>query len=137
MVEMSRHLAVHRDPCAAAAAQFLLAALLTLPLGAAWGDLSWEGAAAAAPELAMLGAVVTAGAFGAQAVALRFTTSGHAAVILSAESAFGAVAAALVLGERMTPVQAVGAALVLGAILALARAATRAERAAERAAARA
>ena len=73
----------------------------------------------AAPELAVLGVFSTAAAFGIQTIAQRFTSASHAAVIVSAESVFGAIGAAMFLGERLSSVGALGAAIVLGAIILL------------------
>ena len=98
-----------------ATTQFALTAVLLLPVGVLRG-LSPAAAWAAGPELLVLGVFSTALAFGIQTVAQRFTSAGHAAVVVSAESVFGATAAAVVLGERVTPAGAAGGLLVLAAI---------------------
>jgi len=116
MVELGRHMQIHGAPVTAAAAQFLAAAVITLPLGALRGNLSLAAISDAGPELAVLGIFSTAAAFGIQTIAQRFTSASHAAVIVSAESVFGAIGAAIFLGERLSPVGAVGAAVVLGSI---------------------
>ncbi|MBZ9964471.1 DMT family transporter [Mesorhizobium sp. B292B1B] len=120
-VELGRHMQAHARPFTAAAAQFLGAAVFALPLGAMHGNLSLAAAFAAGPELAILGVFSTAIAFGIQTVALRFTPASHAAVIVSAESVFGALGAAIFLGERSSWPGALGAAIILGAILSVAR----------------
>ncbi|WP_288142111.1 EamA family transporter [Mesorhizobium sp.] len=51
-----------------------------------------------------------------QTIAQRFTSASHAAVIVSAESVFGAVGAAIFLGERLSPTGAAGAAVIFGSI---------------------
>jgi drug/metabolite transporter (DMT)-like permease len=84
------------------------------------GNLSLAAAFAAGPELAVLGVFSTAIAFGIQIAAQRFTPASHAAVIVSAESVFGALGAAIFLGERNSPAGALGAAIILGAILSVA-----------------
>lgn len=53
--------------------------------------------------------------------------AGHAAVIVSAESVFGAVGAAIFLGERLTPTGAVGTAVVFGSITLLSLTTNRSE----------
>lgn len=121
MVELNRHLRRYGDVGVATCAQFLAAASVTLPLGAAAGTLSVPAVIAAGPELLFLGLFSTAIGFGIQTAALRFTTSSHAAVVVSAESVFGALGGALVLGERVSPAGAVGATLVLAAIMMLAQ----------------
>jgi drug/metabolite transporter (DMT)-like permease len=120
MVELGRHMQTFGRPLATAAAQFAGSALLLLPLGFVFGDLSLPGIRAAAPELAILGIFSTALAFGLQTVAQRFTSASHAAVIVSAESVFGAAGAAVLIGERISPIGAAGAVVVLAAIVYLA-----------------
>ena len=120
MVELGRHMQAHGDAWLAAFAQFLLAAAMMLPLGVAEGSLSVGAILAAAPELAVLGMFSTAVAFGLQIVAQRHTSASHAAVIVSAESVFGAMGGALFLGEQLPATTTMGAAIVLTAILLLA-----------------
>ncbi|MFC3323234.1 DMT family transporter [Mesorhizobium cantuariense] len=119
-VELGRHMQAYARPFTAAATQFLGAAAFALPLGAMQGNLSLAAAFAAGPELAILGVFSTAIAFGIQTVALRFTPASHAAVIVSAESVFGALGAAIFLGERSSSASALGAGIILGAILSVA-----------------
>lgn len=119
-VELGRHMQAHARPLTAAAAQFLGVAAFALPLGAVHGNLSFTAASEAAPELLVLGVFSTALAFGILIAALRFTSASHAAVIVSAESVFGAMAAAIFLGERSSAVGALGAAIILGSILSVA-----------------
>ncbi|AZO67293.1 MULTISPECIES: DMT family transporter [unclassified Mesorhizobium] len=116
MVELGRHMQTHGAPVATAAAQFLGAAVITLPFGALQGNLSLAAVSDAGPELAVLGIFSTGAAFGIQTIAQRFTSASHAAVIVSAESVFGAIGAAIFLGERLSPVGAVGAAVVFASI---------------------
>lgn len=120
MIELGRHMQTFGNPVRTACTQFLVTAALALPIGALWGSLSASAALAAAPELLVLGAGSTALAFGLQTVALRYTPASHAAVIVSAEGVFGAMAAALFLGERMSVTAFFGAALMLAAIIHLA-----------------
>jgi drug/metabolite transporter (DMT)-like permease len=120
MVELGRHMSRHGGAASTAIVQFLACALVMLPLGATSGNLSLHGLWAAAPELAMLGIFSTAVAFGIQTAAQRFTPASHAAVIVSGESVFGAAGGALFLGESLSPPAALGAALVLSAIVYLA-----------------
>ena len=55
-------------------------------------------------------------AFTLQIVAQRYAPPAEAAIILSLESVFAAVAAAWLLGEQLTPVAAVGCALILASV---------------------
>jgi drug/metabolite transporter (DMT)-like permease len=75
---------------------------------------------AALPELIMLGMVSTGAAYLLQAVAQRFTSASEAAVIVSAEALFGAIAAYLVLGESLDATRGLGAVLVFAGIVAVA-----------------
>ncbi len=126
MIELGRHMQAFGRPLITAAAQFVGTALLILPLGAIYGNLSATAILAAGPEFIVLGVFSTAVAFGIQTAAQRFTSASHAAVIVSAESVFGAASAALFLGERISSLGAAGALLVLAAIAYLAAAEARA-----------
>ncbi|MDX8514529.1 DMT family transporter [Mesorhizobium captivum] len=119
-VELGRHMHAYARPFTAAAAQFLAVAAFALPLGAMQGNLSFTAASEAGPELVVLGVFSTAVAFGIQIAALRFTSASHAAVIVSAESVFGALGAAIFLGEQCSAVGALGAVIILGSILSVA-----------------
>ncbi len=119
-VELCRHMQVHGRPFTSAAAQFLSGAALALPFGAINGNLSLADIAAAGPELVVLGVFSTAIAFGIQIAALRFTSASHAAVIVSAESVFGALGGAMLLGERHSAAGVLGGVLILWAILSVA-----------------
>jgi len=120
MVDLGRHMQTFGHPVRTACTQFLVAAAIALPIGGLWGSLSAGAALAAGPELLLLGVGSTALAFGLQTLAQRYTPASYAAVIVSAEGVFGAMAAALFLGERITLVAMLGAALMLAAIVHLA-----------------
>ena len=100
-----------------AAAQFLSAALILLPLGALHGTMSASNLWEAGPELLVLGIFSTAGAFTLQTIAQRFTLASHAAVMVSAECIFGAMGAALFLDERISAAGALGGMLIFAAIV--------------------
>jgi len=117
MVQLGSHMQKYGDALTAATAQFALAAAITMPVGIAIGGLAVSQIADAAPELLILGVFSTAAAFGIQTLAQRFTSASHAAVIVSAESVFGAAGAAMFLGERLSTSGMVGAAIVLAAIV--------------------
>ncbi|TPK97644.1 MULTISPECIES: DMT family transporter [unclassified Mesorhizobium] len=119
-LELGRHMQAHARPFTAAAAQFLAVAALALPLGAMQGNLSFTAASEAGPELVVLGVFSTAVAFGIQIAALRFTSASHAVVIVSAESVFGAMGAAIFLGEQCSAVGVLGGTIILGSILSVA-----------------
>ena len=50
---------------------------------------------------------------------MRHTPAGEAAIIVSTESLFGALAGAVLLGERLTPIAWIGAALIAMATIAV------------------
>ncbi len=120
MVDLGRHMQTFGHPVRTACTQFLVAAAIALPIGGLWGSLSVGAALAAGSELLLLGVGSTALAFGLQTLAQRYTPASHAAVIVSAEGVFGAMAAALFLDERITMLGLFGAALMLAAIAHLA-----------------
>lgn len=104
-------------PFTLAACQFGFAGVLGTGLGVVFEPPTAQALAGAAPELVVLGVFSTGIAFTLQAMAQRATPTTDAAIVMSAESVFGAAAAALILGERVTPTMSVGAGLILTAIL--------------------
>lgn len=106
-------------PLALALSQYAVCAAL-----GAIGSLLFERAEtsdflAAAPAILFAGVVSGAVGYTLQIVAQRYTPPAEAALILSMESVFAALAGALVLGERLTLMGAVGCGLILfGAVAA-------------------
>lgn len=72
---------------------------------------------AALPEILYAGLFSGALAFTLQAVAQRYTSASTAAILLSSESLFAAIFAAIFLGERLGPIGYVGCGLIFAAIL--------------------
>lgn len=107
-----------RRPGLLTLAQFVLTGTICLGLGIALEPISPARLVAALPELLILGVFATGLAFGLQAVAQQFTSASTAAILTSAESVFGAIGGALMLGERLSTATALGATLVGLAILA-------------------
>jgi drug/metabolite transporter (DMT)-like permease len=106
-----------RDPVLFAALQFLVCGTVTGAFGLATEETSIAGLWSAWPQLAFGGLVSVGLGFTFQVVGQRYTPASHAAVILSSEGVFAAVAGALMLGERLGPVELAGAATILSAIL--------------------
>ena len=104
-------------PLTIAGCQFCLAAVVGTAFGLVYEKVSLQALEAAAPELAMLGVISTGVAFTLQAVAQRYTSPSHAAIIMSAESIFGAAAAAMLLGEQISLANGIGATMILGSIV--------------------
>jgi drug/metabolite transporter (DMT)-like permease len=88
----------------------LIGALLTEPI-------TFAGLRAAAPSIAYVGLLSSALTFTLLAVAMKHTPTSEAAVIVSLEAVFAALAGAWWLGERMTATGWAGAALILAATL--------------------
>ena len=102
-----------------ALAQFMLAGFAALLLGLAMENVTRDSLEAASTDLLLLGILGTGLPFGLQAIAQKYVTAPAAAILISSESVFGAAAAAILLGERLTPGMWAGAALVLLSIIAL------------------
>lgn len=116
MVELERHMRLFGCPVATSVAQFLAAAVVALPLGALGSTVTVQALYGAAPELVVLGVFSTAVGFGLITIAQRFTTASHAAIIVGAESVFGAAAAFMLLGERPSSLALAGGVLITAAI---------------------
>jgi drug/metabolite transporter (DMT)-like permease len=92
------------------AACALIAAVLIEPIGA-------RDVMAALPAIAYVGILSSALTFTLLAVALRHTSAAEAAVLVSTETLFAALAGLLLLGERLAPVGWLGAGLMFAATL--------------------
>ena len=79
----------------------------------------WAGIVAAWPELLVAGALSGGLAFSLQAIGQRYTGAADAAVIFSSEAIFAAIAAGLLLGERLAPSGWLGCLLILTGVLAV------------------
>ncbi|MEQ1770674.1 MAG: DMT family transporter [Devosia sp.] len=78
---------------------------------------SWAGISGGWLEIVYAGIFSTAIAFTLQAIGQRHVPAANSAIILSGESLFAALAAAIFLHERLPPIGYVGAALIFGAIV--------------------
>ncbi len=104
-------------PVAFTALQFVVVGLLGLAATLAFETPSLAAIAAAAPQIAYVGLLSSALTFTLLAVAMRHTPPSEAAVLVSLETLFAAIAGALLLGERLTPIGWIGAALIFVATL--------------------
>ncbi len=117
MVALGRHAVRHGRPFATSLVQFALTTVIAAPL-AMWVEApTTTGVWAALPELLMLGIFSTAAAFVLQTHAQKYLTASTAAVLVSAESLFGAAGAFILLGERTPITGLAGGALITIAIL--------------------
>ncbi|PCI05727.1 MAG: EamA family transporter [Hyphomicrobiales bacterium] len=87
--------------------------------GLAETTVTYEVFLAALPEILYAGIFSGALAFTIQAVAQRYTSASSAAILLSSESLFAAIFAAILLGERLGLIGYLGCALIFAAILAV------------------
>jgi drug/metabolite transporter (DMT)-like permease len=106
-------------PIAFTAVQFAVVAALAAFGSALTETTTLGGLAGAAPDILYVGLLSTALTFTLLTVALQYTPPSEAAVIASTETVFAALAAYLVLGERLSALGWLGAGLILGAILLL------------------
>jgi drug/metabolite transporter (DMT)-like permease len=106
-------------PIGFTAVQFAVVALLAALTSVTFEVTTLDGLAAAVPEILYVGLLSSALTFTILTVALQYTPPSEAAIIVSMETVFAALAAYLVLGERLPPVGWLGAALILSATLLL------------------
>ena len=93
--------------------QYAVTAVLGLSAGLALEPVSLAGIVATLPPLLYAGLLSGALAFTVQIIAQKHTPPSEAALIMSLESVFAAVAGAWLLGERLLPLGIAGAALIL------------------------
>ncbi|ESR26898.1 DMT family transporter [Lutibaculum baratangense] len=104
-------------PLLISVAQFALCGILSLAAGIWLEPLSMAAVVAALPELLYAGLVSGGIGFTLQVIAQRWAPPADAAVILSAEALFAALAGGVLLGERLGLVGWSGAASIFCAIL--------------------
>ena len=104
-------------PVTFSAIQFAVVALLGLTGAIMFEPISFSALAAAWLEIAYVGLLSSALTFTLLAIALQHTPPTEAAIIVSSETLFAALAAYLVLGERLSLVGWCGAGLILAAVL--------------------
>src|SRR5262245_13511964 len=106
-------------PVGFTALQFAVVAVLGALASALLETPTLAGLAGAAPDILYVGLLSSAVTFTILTVALQYTPPSEAAVIVSMETVFAALAAYLVLGERLSAMGWLGAALILLATLLL------------------
>jgi drug/metabolite transporter (DMT)-like permease len=109
--------ASHGRPIAFTAVQFAAVAVCALPLAILFEPISLAALTAAAPSILFVGVLSSALTFTLLAAALRHTPPGEATILVSTEVLFAALAGAIFLGDRLTPIGWVGAALMFAATL--------------------
>lgn len=99
--------------------QFAIVAFVMGPIALHAEQPSLDAMAAVWPEIAYVGVISSALTFSLFTFAMRYAPAPEAAIILSSENLFAALAAALLLGERLGWINWLGAALILAAVLAV------------------
>ena len=115
-VLLGRHILLHARPIAATLAQCAVAGLIAAPFALAASPALAGNWAGALPEALYLGVFSTAAAVGLTSAAQRVVSAPTTAIVISAESLFGAAGGIVILGERPGIVAGLGAALMLLAI---------------------
>jgi drug/metabolite transporter (DMT)-like permease len=106
-----------QTPVFVASIQFLWCAVFGL-LGAFFMEsLTWDSLIAAGPELLYAGGLSCGVAFTFQAVAQRYTQQADAAIIMSGEMVFAAIAGAIIQGDRLSVLEYYGCAIMFVCIL--------------------
>ena len=104
-------------PVTFSAILFAVVAVLGMTGAILFEPISLAALAAAWREIAYVGLLSSALTFTLLAIAMKHTPPTEAAIIVSSETLFAALAAYLLLGERLSLVGWCGAALILGAVL--------------------
>ncbi|THG83354.1 DMT family transporter [Pseudomonas sp. A-1] len=110
-------LAGRHDPVRIAFLQFLTCALLSLLLAVLFEDIDLEAIGRAGPAILYGGLVSVGIGYTLQVVAQKHAIASHAAIILSLEAVFAAIAGALLLDEALAPRGYLGCALMLAGML--------------------
>ncbi len=116
-VVMLGSLAPKSDPIRLAFWQFVIAGFGALAIALAVEDIEPQAIWNAAGAILYSAVFATALAFTIQIIAQRSAPASHVAILLSLEAVFAAIFAAILLKERMTDQQILGAAIVFAAIL--------------------
>ncbi len=106
-------------PVLVAAVQFAVCGALSAAVGLATEPASLAIVAETGWALLYTGVLSVGVGFTLQVVGQRYAPAPDAAVIISSEAVFAAMAGALFLGERLGPTQTAGCFLIMGCILAV------------------
>ncbi len=113
IVLVSIFLKVTHRPFFLSLLQYSVTAVIAGAIGFAVESANRQAAQDALPTILYAGLLSGGVGYTLQIVAQRYTPATEAALIMSLESVFAALAAAVVLGERLTQLAAVGCALIL------------------------
>lgn len=110
-------LASRYDPIRVSFLQFVVCAFISLLLALVFEELDWQNIVLAAPAILYGGLLAVGIGFTLQVVAQKDAITSHAAIILSLEAVFAALAAWLILGETLSLRGFIGCALMLTGML--------------------
>ncbi len=105
------------DPLRLALVQFITCAVISLLLALIFEEIQWQSIIAAGPAILYGGVFGVAIGFTLQVVAQKDAIASHAAIILSLEAVFAAIAGALLLGETLEQSGYFGCALMFAGML--------------------
>jgi drug/metabolite transporter (DMT)-like permease len=105
------------DPLRLALVQFITCAVISLLLALIFEEIQWQSIIAAGPAILYGGVFGVAIGFTLQVVAQKDAIASHAAIILSLEAVFAAIAGALLLGETLELRGYFGCALMFAGML--------------------
>ncbi len=111
------HAGRYARPIGFTAVQFAVVAAISGSIALATEPLTTATLIAAAPEIAYVGVLSSALTFTLLAVAMRHAPAAEATIIVSTETVFAALAAAILLGERLSWIGWLGAALMFSATI--------------------
>lgn len=111
-------LAARYDAISVAFVQFVVCAFISLLFAFLFEEVVWESILLAAPAILYGGLLAVGIGFTLQVVAQKDAITSHAAIILSLEAVFAAIAAWAVLGETLSPRGLLGCALMLAGMIA-------------------
>jgi drug/metabolite transporter (DMT)-like permease len=117
MTLISKFLAHTHRPFFLSVVQYGVTGVLGIVAGLAFEPVVWSGIRTALPAILYAGLLSGGIAYTLQIVAQRYTPAAEAALILSLEGVFAAVAGAMLLGERLTFLASIGCVLILFGIL--------------------
>ena len=116
-VHLIGHLAKRVNPLHVACIQFIVCSALSLPAAVLFEETSLPAIVAAALPI-LYGGTLSAGvAFTLQVVGQRASPPAHAAIVMSLETVFAALAGYLILDERLRPRDIAGCALMLAGLI--------------------
>jgi drug/metabolite transporter (DMT)-like permease len=116
-VHLIGHLAKRANPLHTAGIQFLTCSVLSVLAAVLFEQISLSAIRAATIPILYAGILSVAVAFTLQIVCQRTSPPAHAAIVMSLETIFAALAGYLILGEHLTTRNLIGCALMLAGLL--------------------